>query len=116
MGKFIKSIVIKTEFDGDNVTMTVRPMDQATAIKLRNIQRKDPSGAPNDEGMNTMLSSFSEHLESVEGVTDADGNEVVLGEIKSSAYFIGLLSHGAIEWSSRSIPGSVPGNWSPSVK
>lgn len=120
MGRFVRSIKVAVQFDGDSMEFACKPMDRACAIKFQSFKRVpvlDDSGAPKlkdgaqlftigDDGTAYLLEQFEKHVESVTGARDADGNALDKSVVFGSAYFIGACSDAAGEWSVRSLSGN----------
>lgn len=101
MSKFVRSIVIVKQFDGDIVTFTLRPMSYATALKFHDMREnsQEAQGA-------FSLEAMREHLVSATGATDAAGTPLTAEDLLAAAYFIPLISEVTAAWAQESMPGN----------
>jgi hypothetical protein len=117
VGKFVKSITIQREFQEDSVTITARPMDRATALRMRGLRTVEKAiaaggaevsedGADAESAAMFLLDAFSQHITDISGPRDSDGNAIDKTTILSTAYFMPLLTDAAPEWLKRSSPGN----------
>lgn len=101
MSKFVRSISITKQFDGDTVTFTLRPMSYVTALKFHDMRE----GAQEEHGRFS-LEALREHLVSVTGVTDAAGAPLGAEDLLGAAYFIPLVGEVTAAWVQESMPGN----------
>lgn len=102
MSKFLRSLTITEDFDGDAVTFTVRPMNFSTALRFR-----DASASKDvNELSKLMASALSEHTEGVAGLRDAAGGELNAADVFNNAYFTALVLAVGAKWAERSMPGN----------
>jgi len=101
MSKFVRSISITKQFDGDTVTFTLRPMSYAAALQFHDLREKtqEEQGKFSQEAMR-------EHLTSVSGATDAAGNHLGVEDLLGAAYFIPLIGEVTAAWVQESMPGN----------
>lgn len=95
MGKFVRSIVIKEDFEGETATITCRPMTRMEALKLQKIEDEDFGG---------MVALLDPAIEKFEGLTDAAGAVITREDFLGNAYFLPLLAKVSAKWSEASVP------------
>jgi hypothetical protein len=87
MSGYLRSITVKTKFDGDDVTVVLAPLQMSDAVKLRSVATGD--GAAISAAFSDIL---SRQLVSIDGLKDAGGNAVSKDEFLGSAYFARLVT------------------------
>lgn len=110
MSQYVRSIVVKRQFQGDNVTVSFKPVKFVDALKFKNI---DTSTLKEDEvpAIFDRLKAYVEHLS---GLHADDGSDVTVDELFSQHYFFDLLLDVLTEWISRGtprnpqLPGALP--------
>lgn len=117
MSKYVKSIRVETQFEGDTVVAVFRPMDYPTALKFQSLVEKAPTVVvtdddgrqretvqPTAEMADFFRDATAAHLESLTGLKDANGEAVSKDEVLQGAYFISLVTTLASAWAERSSP------------
>lgn len=93
MGNFTRSLTHELEFDGDNIKITIKPLKRKDLLKLT-------PHVPTDQTNQEQLFKFVEaaapilpdYIESIEGIKDANGEDVPLEHIIEDVYFIQVAS------------------------
>ncbi len=122
MGKFVKSISVSVQFDGDTIVFTCEPMKKAAAIKMQSFPKKpllDDKQVPvldkdtggqlmtvGEEGGEFMMNEFEKHVTDVSGARDAAGNAIDKETVFTAAYFLPAISDAAVDWCARSFSGN----------
>lgn len=90
MSKYIRSSVESFEFDGDTIKVTLKPIAFTDVLKFNAIDVKSPTA--DAEGAKLMAEMLPKYVEKIEGLKDAGGNEITIGEVCSASYFAGLVA------------------------
>lgn len=120
MSKFVKNVKFEIEFEGDRVEFVARPVDKASAATLYAVialaKRPDAAAEGLDKGaqdpvaaLDALAKAFSDHLLSVAGLRDADGNAVSKETMFDTLYFMELVNDAAAKWAKGSLPETQPG-------
>lgn len=107
MSQYVRSIVVKRDFEGDKVTVSFRPVKFMDAVKFKNIDTdnlKEDAVAP-------IFNDFKSYVENLSGLRTDDGAEVTIDEFFSQFYFSSLLLDVLSEWIERGAPANprLPG-------
>lgn len=107
MSQYVRSIVVKRDFQGDKVTITFKPVKFFDAVKFRNIDTDNLK----ENDVPTIFNDFKAYVENLAGLRADDGSEVTVDEFFSLFYFSELLLDVLTEWISKGVPGnpSLPG-------
>jgi|NOAtaT_6_FD_contig_61_1072674_length_745_multi_2_in_0_out_0_2 hypothetical protein len=105
MSKFVRNIVIKQEFEGDTVTVTLLPLKYGAALRMRGIVDGTGDAA---RFVDVLREILPEHLVSFGGLHDAGGSEVESATVFEHAYFAVLLANIGMEWLKESSPKNLP--------
>ena len=100
MSQYVRSIVVKRDFEGDKVTVSFRPVKFFDAVKFRNI---DTDNLKEDD-VPTIFDDFKAYVENLAGLRAEDGSEVTVDEFFSQFYFSDLLLDVLSEWIERGAP------------
>lgn len=91
MGTFLRSTLFETEFDGDKVSVRLKPLEQADAMRIWAAR----NSKDDQEAVIQTLPIFAEilpkYLEDYKGPRAADGTEVTLEELTRLNCFSPLL-------------------------
>lgn len=105
MSKFVRNIVIKQEFEGDTVTVTLLPLKYGAALRLRSAADEKVDGL---KFVDLLREILPEHVVSLEGLYDAGGGEVGAATVFEHAYFAVLLTNIGAAWLTESSPKNSP--------
>jgi hypothetical protein len=107
VSQYVRSIVVKRDFEGDKVTVLFKPVKFVDALKYRNL---DTSKLEEDD-VPGLFDGFKGYVEKLSGLRTDDGLEVTLDEFFSLFYFSTLLIDVLEEWIERGAPKnpSLPG-------
>lgn len=97
MSKFLRNITVTSEFDGDTVKASFRPISTPAAFELK----RGEGGTGTEDAM---LRIAKDHITQISGLKAADGSEVSMDELFHSAYFLPLVLELASQWISQSMP------------
>jgi len=89
VSSYLRSIVYKGSFDGDEVEVVLRPLQFKDAIKFRGMDNEAVPGA--------LMDLLPEYLTEVKGLRAADGSVVTREELLGAAYFAPLLAAAGME-------------------
>ena len=97
---YVKQIRHEFEFDGMKVVATLKPLALEDSIRIKNTYEetgeKDAKGRAlvrgTDATVKVMAELLPSYVVSLDGVVDAAGSPVPIGEICTAAYFIGLVA------------------------
>lgn len=102
MSKYARNIRLETEFDGDQVVITMKPLKFSDLIVLHN---STADGEP--ALVNTFIKMLPKYVVSIEGLTDADGAAVTAEDLGDS-YFAPLTAQAAVKCITASSPPNPP--------
>jgi len=88
VSKFVKSTKYTTEFDGDQVTVMLRPLSLPDGLEMERLA--NPSSDP-DLLFTRLQDIVPRYVESIEGLRDAGGNLLTITDVASHRYFMTLL-------------------------
>lgn len=91
MGTFLRSTLFETEFDGDKVSVRLKPLEQSDAMRVyaaRVDQDKEKTVANTQPIFGEMLPRY---IEEYKGPRAADGTEVTLDELTRFNCFAQLV-------------------------
>lgn len=94
MSKFVRNIVVKTNFDGDAVTLTLSPLtlgEVMIAGKAAREMQANPDSLDSGKLLETMLPMITRHLVKLEGLVAADNSAVTTDEFLGSSYFTRVI-------------------------
>jgi hypothetical protein len=100
VSQYVRSIVVKRQFQGDSITVTFRPVKFVDALKFKNID----TNSMKDEDVSAIFEKFKGYVEHLTGLRADDGSEVTVDEFFSQHYFFELLLDVLTEWISRGTP------------
>lgn len=83
MGGYVKKIERTLEFDGQQISVTLKPLLYADLLLLRKDEQEQTLAE-----YGPMLGRYVEHMSPI---TDSDGGPVTLEDIGTAAYFAPLL-------------------------
>lgn len=102
MSNYLRSTLFETEFDGDSVKIRLRPIKEGDFRRIRSL-RKPITAAITPEEKTAAVEAFTDtakeafaeilpaYMESLEGLTSADGSPITVAEFVRDAYFSDLL-------------------------
>lgn len=90
MSKYIRSAVESFEFDGDTIKVTLKPVLFADVLRFNSIDIKDENAEI--EATKIVAEMLPKYVEKIEGLTDAGGNPIEVGELCTVAYFARLAA------------------------
>lgn len=95
MSKYIRSLLETFDFDGDKVSVRLRPISFEDFVRFNSIPIiEDASGKPTMDGeeiSKLIREILPKYIDKIEGLRDAAGSEIVAEEIFQSPYFITLV-------------------------
>lgn len=97
MSKFMRNITVTSEFDGDTVKASFRPISTPAAFELKR-------GGDGPDTENAMLRIAKDHITQISGLKAADGTAISMDELFDSAYFLPLILDLSASWISQSMP------------
>ena len=100
MSQYVRSIVVKRDFQGDKVTLALNPVGFGDALKFKNID----VGSLKEEDIPTIFDGLKKYVTSFTGLRTDDGAEVTLDEFFSAFYFSTLLIDMLTEWVGKGSP------------
>ena len=90
MSGYLRNVIYTGQFDGDTVTVVMRPLELGDALKLRQL--------PADSDQVSVLAELlSRYVLSVSGLRANDGTEVTKEEMLAGSYFAQLMANAAME-------------------
>ena len=89
MSQYLRSIVYKGTFDGDEVEVVLRPLQFKDAIKFQ--------GKSGTEVGALITDLLVDYVQEVRGLKTADGSSVTREELLGSSYFAPLLINVGLE-------------------
>jgi len=100
VSQYVRSIVVKRDFQGDKVTITFKPVKFFDALKFKNID----TSTMKDDDVPLVFDKFKSYVEHLSGLHADDGSDVSLDELFSQHYFFDLLLDVLTEWIGRGLP------------
>lgn len=98
MSNYLRQVVFKTQFDGDEVTLVMNPLPMADALRLR-------STPQTQEAVVTAFADIlGRQLVSVAGLRAADGTDIPKEELLRDAYFTSLVTDAGSELFRHAMP------------
>jgi len=88
MSRYVKQVIHRTKFDGDDVTVTLEPFRYADLLQLDGLV---VAGTKDSEVLNLYSKMLPAYIAKVEGLRDAAGVEMTGADICNSVYFSALL-------------------------
>lgn len=88
MSRYVPNWEYKTEFEGDEVRVTLRPLSRLGALRFAGVEVES---AINKDLMNLYESVVKESVEDLRGLRDANGCEIPLEAVLRDAYFTALV-------------------------
>lgn len=89
MSRYIRQVVYKGEFDGDQVEVVMRPLQFKDALAFQ--------GRPPEEIGRTIAGLLRDYVVEVRGLFAADNTPVTKEEFLDSAYFTQVLISASLE-------------------
>lgn len=80
MSRYLPTHLFKTSFDGDEVTMRLRPLTLEDALRLQNVA---------DAAERAKI--VASYVEDLTGLKDGNGNAVTVETVFGVVYFLGLV-------------------------
>jgi hypothetical protein len=80
---YLKTVVWKGEFDGDNVTVVMKPLELAESLKFKGMGKDTPM----TEFMPLVQEILPKYVISIEGLVDAGNSPVSKEEMLNAMYF-----------------------------
>ena len=100
MSQYVRSIVIKRDYQGDKVTLTLKPVGFVDAVKFRNLN----GDTLKEEDVPTILGAIRPYVTGFAGLKADDGTDVELDEFFSAFCFSTLLFDMLTEWVTKGTP------------
>ena len=97
MSKFVKSKYFETEFEGDTVSMRIKPLKRKHMMELAPFMPED-NDADNMGTLDSMnmldlgAKMLPGYLEDFKGLKDDEGNALAVEDIVEEMYFLNLVS------------------------
>jgi hypothetical protein len=108
MGKFVRNITVRQQWDNDAWTFVLRPLSHARAVELSQLAQSGASEGAVQLHLTRLLPEFTVE---VSGGRDASGEALGAAEVYESAYFAELVALVSARW----VEASMPGNSGPSA-
>ena len=96
MSQYLRNIVHKETFDGDEVTMTLKPLEFVDALKFRGLEGQAVADVLRD--------IMPRYILEVKGLRAADGTEVTKEDVVTASYFSKLVISAGLELAKRAQP------------
>ena len=100
MSQYVRSIVVKRDFQNDNVVMALKPVGFGDALKFRNID----VSTLKEEDIPAIFGSMKKYVTSLSGMRADDGTDVNVDEMFTDFYFSTLLIDMLTEWVAKGSP------------
>jgi hypothetical protein len=100
VSQYVRSIVVKRDFENDKVVMALKPVGFADALKFKNI---DVDNLKEDD-IPEIFGSLKKYVTSLSGLKADDGSDVTTDEMFSDFYFSTLLIDMLTEWVGKGSP------------
>lgn len=107
MSQYVRSIVVKRDFENDKVVMALKPVGFGDALKFKNIDVENLK----EDDIPEIFGSLKKYVTSLSGLKADDGTDVTMDEMFSDFYFSTLLIDMLTEWVGKGSPKnpSLPG-------
>lgn len=96
MSRYTPKVIYKTEFDGDKITVKFNQLNREAFFKLAPLASRVEENSTDANQAGELLDAAAEVIPeesvSINGLTDADGNELGWDTVISQTYFIGLAA------------------------
>lgn len=103
MSGYVRSTPFETEFDGAKVTAD---LDQLSFVDLVRIQSATETGEKELASIHAEI--LPKYVKNLKGVAAADGSEVKIEEVASTAYFYGLATQLGVKIAEAATPPQKP--------
>lgn len=100
MSRYVRSIVVKRDFEDDKVTLTLTPVGFGDALKFRNIDVQNLK----EDDIPKIFGELKKYVTTLAGLRSDDGTEVTVDEFFTSFYFSTLLVDMLTEWVAKGSP------------
>jgi hypothetical protein len=100
VSQYVRSIVVKRDFQNDKVVMALRPVGFADALKFKNI---DVNTLKEDD-IPAIFGSLKKYVTSLSGLRADDGTDVTVDELFTDFFFSTLLIDMLTEWVGKGAP------------
>jgi len=93
MSKFSLSSTETFQFDGDTVTVKLKPLSRSAMMSLAPyVGDGTPETMDNQKLFDHGAEHIESHIESMKGLTDSAGTEITISTMVDNAYFLPLMS------------------------
>lgn len=112
MSGYVRDIVIKKTFEGDSVTLVLRPISFGEMLDFTKYLQtgKDGKGKldipVND--LPKLFSSMKPYVKTFTGLKTHDATDVTTDELFDAAYFSDFLTDALLEWITKGTPSNPP--------
>lgn len=100
MSQYVRSIVVKRDFQGDKVTLALNPVGFGDALKFKNID----VDALKEDDIPLIFGNLKNYVTALVGLHTDDGADVTIDEFFSLFYFSTLLIDMLTEWVAKGSP------------
>jgi hypothetical protein len=101
VSSYLRKITFVTEFDGDTVMLTMRPIERGDALRSTSFVNSEKA-----EQTQYFIELFEKYVDEISGLVDASGASIEKSIIMRDLYFTELIVRTAIEL----VKGSSPKN------
>jgi hypothetical protein len=100
VSQYVRSIVVKRDFENDKVVMALKPVGFGDALKFKNID----VDKLNEDDIPAIFGDLKKYVTSLTGLRSESGEEVTVDELFSVFYFSTLLIDMLTEWVGKGSP------------
>jgi hypothetical protein len=100
VSEYVREIIVKRQFQGDNVTVVLKPVKFSDALKFSNLDVAKLSVAE----LGPMVQDMKGYITKLDGLKAHDASDVTADEMFESAYFAELVTDVLTEWIGRGLP------------
>jgi hypothetical protein len=97
---YVRNIVVKKDYEGDKVTITLNPIGFGDALKLKGLDPKTLS----ETDFIPLMEILKGYVVALSGLKADDASDISVEELFSKAYFVGLLTEVLEEWLKKGTP------------
>jgi len=109
---YVRDIVIKKAWEGDNVTLVLKPISFGDMLDFTKYLEKGEGGKtrlnlPVGE-LPKLFNNMKPYVKTFTGLKTHDATDVTTDELFESAYFSDLLTDALLEWVTKGTPSNPP--------
>ena len=107
MSGYVRDIVIKKHWQGDDVTIVMRQAKFGDLLGVTQYLKDGKVQIPISE-FDALLAKMKPYTKALDGLKAHDASCVTIDELYESAYFLDLLTDVMTEWLSKATPANPP--------